>query len=89
MKNLTPWGPHLYGWDSEPLEKSRKIYGRLRIPKAQRKAVLKPLWRTPALSSNQNLDETEKGPPPTPPPPHWSRYSVQETTCLSGGSRIG
>lgn len=63
MKNLTPWGPHLYGWDSEPLEKSRKIYGRLRIPKAQRKAVLKPLWRTPALSSNQNLDETEKRPP--------------------------
>lgn len=81
MKNLTPW-------DSEPLEKSRKISGRLRILKAQRKDVLKPLWRTPTLSSNQNLDETEKR-PPGPHPHGTGPRAAYRAKCLSGGSRIG
>ena len=41
-ENLTPSGPHLSGWDTEPLEKPRKIPGRLRISQAQRKDFFKP-----------------------------------------------
>lgn len=46
------------------------------MPKAQRKDVFKPLWRTPSLSSNQNRDETEKC---FLPPPHPVLVHVQHS----------